>query len=333
MKSKNLFKKINQTKFDFVKNFKYFVIAPLALILVGIVFFFAVGFNQGIDFTGGTIVNVYVGENLNDQTVYEQTKQKIDKVLKDNGLVASVWQTTESSSGLGITVRYQNPKGKTDEQMTAINNAVTEQLFQAFGYDKNDEIQKNYIQGNQHIDAKMGQNIIINVFASIVIASIVILIYFFVRFGITSGMSALLCVYHDLLVMLSLILICRFQVNTSLVAGLIAVMGYSFVNTVLYFDQIRKNLKTEQNFKNRDLANLAVKQNLPRSIMITGAVAILLVLFGSIAVGEVASFAFPVLLGILSSFYSSNFVAPALWSFAYIKKDKQIQKKLDSKQA
>ena len=110
-------------------------------------------------------------------------------------------------------------------------------------------------------------------------------------------------------------------------------MGYSFVNTVLYFDQIRKNLKTEQNFKNRDLANLAVKQNLPRSIMITGAVAILLVLFGSIAVGEVASFAFPVLLGILSSFYSSNFVAPALWSFAYIKKDKQIQKKLDSKEA
>lgn len=327
----NLFKKITNSKFDFVRNFRYFVIAPLALILVGIVLFFAVGFNQGIDFTGGTIVDVYV-ENLTDQSVYEQTKAKIDSVLADNGLTASVYQTSEGSIGLSLTIRYQNPKGKSDDEMTQINNAVTDQLFQTFGYDKEDVIQKNYIQGNQHIDAKIGQSMIVNVFLSIVIASLVILLYYFIRFGVTTGMSALLCVYHDLLVMLSIILICRFQVNTSLIAGLVAVMGYSFVNTILFFDNVRKNIKIEQKYQNRDMANLSIRQNLPRSIMITSAIAIVLILFGSIAVGEVTSFAFPVLFGVLASFYSSNFIAPTLWSFAYIKKDKKIQAKLDEKQ-
>lgn len=331
MKS-NLFQKISNTKFDFVKNFKYFLIAPLVLVLAGIILFFTVGFNQGIDFTGGTIVDVYVGESLNQQSVYDQTKQKIDQVLSDNNLVASVYQTSENSIGLSLSVRYQNPKDKTEEEMTKINNAVTDQLFQVFGYDKEDLVQKNYIQGSQHIDAQVGQSILINAFASIVIASLVILLYFFIRFGVTSGMSALLCVYHDLLVMLSIVLICRFQVNTSLVAGLVAVMGYSFVNTVLFFDNVRKNLKIEQKYQNRQIANLSEKQNLPRSIVLTGLVSIVLVLFGSIAVGEVTSFAFPVLFGVLASFYSSNFVAPALWSFAYIKKDKKIQEKNQDQQ-
>lgn len=331
MKS-NLFQKISNTKFDFVKNFKYFLIAPLVLVLAGIILFFTVGFNQGIDFTGGTIVDVYVGESLNQQSVYDQTKQKIDQVLSDNNLVASVYQTSENSIGLSLSVRYQNPKDKTEEEMTKINDAVTDQLFQVFGYDKEDLIQKNYIQGNQHIDAQVGQSIVINAFASIVIASLVILLYFFIRFGVTSGMSALLCVYHDLLVMLSIVLICRFQVNTSLVAGLVAVMGYSFVNTVLFFDNVRKNLKIEQKYQNRQIANLSEKQNLPRSIVLTGLVSIVLVLFGSIAVGEVTSFAFPVLFGVLASFYSSNFIAPALWSFAYIKKDKKIQEKTQDQQ-
>ena len=76
--------KLNKLKqADYVKKFKYFIIAPLVFLLAGIILLCAVGFNQGIDFTGGTIVNVYVGDNLENQNVYNQAKQKIDDVLED----------------------------------------------------------------------------------------------------------------------------------------------------------------------------------------------------------------------------------------------------------
>lgn len=326
MKSKNLVKSIQNTKFDFVKNFKYFIIAPLVLLLVGCILLFTVGFNKGIDFTGGTIVNVYVGEELKDEDVYNQTKQKIENVLSNNGLVASMYQTAENNLGLCLSVRYQDIEGKTEQQMEQINSNVATQLFEAFEYDSADIIEKQYIQGSQRIDASVGNDHIINVFSTIVIASLVILVYLFIRFGVTSGMSALLIVYHDLLVMLALVLICRFEVNTAFVAGIIAVMAYSFINTVLLFDNVRTDLKDDAVVKNKVIANNAIKTNLPQSIMTNGAVLVSLLLFGIIAVKEVASFAFPVIFGILASFYSSNFLAPSLWSFAYVRKNKIKQK-------
>lgn len=321
--------KIKNANINFGKSFKYFVIAPLAIILAGIILFCTVGFNQGIDFTGGTIANVYIGETLTQQAVYDDAVKKIDQVLSDNNLKASVYQTSENNMGLSISVRYKDIKGKTEDEMNEINKQVVDQLFQTFGYDQNDNIEKNYISGNQRISASVGQTMIINVFASVVIASLVTLLYFFIRFGITSGMTALLCVYHDILIMLALVLACRFEVNSSLIAGVVAVLGYSFVNNVLFFDDVRNNIKEQVAVKNSDIANISVRTNLLRSILVTSIIVGTLVIFGCIGIGDIASFAFPVCFGVLASFYSSNFLSPALWSFAYIKKDKAKKEPTD----
>ena len=320
--------KLNKLKqADYVKKFKYFIIAPLVFLLAGIILLCAVGFNQGIDFTGGTIVNVYVGDNLENQNVYNQAKQKIDDVLEDNGLTASVYQITENNLGLCLTVRYQDIKGKSEQEIKTINQNVTNQLFEKFGYDSQDLIEKNYIQGSQRIDGSVGDELIVNVFSAVVIASLLTLVYLFIRFGVTSGMSALLCVFHDVLVMLALVLICRFEVNTSFAAGIVAVMAISFINSILFFDKIRQITKLENVINNKDVANQAITKNLPGSMLFNGILLVILMLFGLIAVGEVSSFAFPVIFGVLASFYSSNFIAPTLWSFAYIKKTKIKQKK------
>lgn len=315
--------KLNKlNKVDYVKNFKYFIIAPLVLLLAGLILFFAVGFNKGIEFTGGTIVNIYVGENIEEQEVYNEVKGKVDEILSNNNLKASVYQISENNIGLCLSVRYQDIQGKTEQEMTEINQKVTDELFAEFGYDSQDSIEKNYIQGSQKIDCSVGTELVVNVFTSIVIASLVILLYMFIRFGVTSGMSALLCVYHDILVMLSLVLICRFEINTSFTAGVIAVMCLSFINTTMYFDKVRESLKLENVIKNKEIANSTVKANLPQSILFNAIIFTVLVLFGIIAVADVVSFAFPVAFGLLASFYSSNFIAPTLWSFAYVKKTK-----------
>ena len=308
---------------DFVKKFKYFIIAPLVLLLVGIVLFFTIGFNKGIDFTGGTQVNVYVGPTLTQTEVREEVEDKIEKVLSNNGIsISGDYRESTNDLGLCLSFRYQPLKNKTEKEMEQINSVVSQQLFDEFGYDSQDDIEKNYVQVNSNIDASVGTSLVVNVFSAVVIASLVILLYMFIRFGVTSAMSALLCVYHDVLIMLVLALICRIEINTPFTASVIAVMFLSFINTALYFDKIRETVKLDNVIQNKQIANATVKQNLPQSILFNSIILGALVLFATIAVGQVASFAVPVIFGVLASFYSSNFIAPTLWSFAYTKKAK-----------
>src|SRR5690606_8062398 len=147
------------------KNFKYLIIAPLVFILVGAILLATVGFNKSIDFTGGTVARVYIGENIE----YEVAKQKIDTVLENNGLVAAVYQLSVDKGENYITVKYKDDPSATALQMTNINEEVVEDLFSAFGYDKEDLQQATYVVGNQRIDASIASQAIVNLFLGVVV--------------------------------------------------------------------------------------------------------------------------------------------------------------------
>lgn len=312
-KSFNLENKLSRTNFNFVKNFKYFIIAPLCIILAGLILIFTINFNRGIDFTGGSIATIYLGDEIS----YQQAVEKIEEVLNEQGLTPSLFQQVEMQGSQYINVKFQNANFEQN------NQTIRQKLFEKFGYDIDE--QANFVEINQ-FDGSAGNQNLINAFISILVASLVICLYLFLRHGIPVGMSSLLCVYHDILITISIVAITRLEINITFIAALISVLAYSFIGTIMFFDKIKAN-KDENTIRNSEIANITVKQNLYPSLIITWYVILILAIFSTIGVSNILPFAIPMMIGVLANFYSTNFLAPALWSFSYVRKAKKIKEK------
>ena len=168
-------------------------------------------------------------------------------------------------------------------------------------------------------------------FIALIVAVVLILIYIAIRFEITSGLSAILALFTDILVTCSLMLIFRVTINSSFIAALITILGYSINNTIIIFDRIRENIKTGMYDKqpNEVVANTSVKEMMSRSIFTTLTTFVVIFFVTVIGVSDIREFAFPIMIGIISGFYTSNFVTPGLWAIAYKKKNKKKKVKLE----
>jgi len=152
---------------------------------------------------------------------------------------------------------------------------------------------------------------------SIAVAAALILVYVAIRFEILSGVAAVIALIHDLLVMSAFMIIFRIQVNSSFVAALITILGYSINNTIVLFDRVREN---EKGYLLRDaspteLINTSVKDTLTRSINTTITTLITIVLLAIFGLSQMREFAMPIIFGLLAGAYSSVFVAPCLWAW------------------
>lgn len=327
----NFKKKLENNKFDFVGNFKYTIIAPIAILLVAIIMLCCIGFNKGIEFTGGTMVNVYVGEELEKTEVFENSKQKIDQVLSQNGLKASVYQINTTDVGVCLSVRYQDKEGITEAEMEELNTKVTNELFTAFGYNKENVEEKNYVLGSQRIDASVGSELLVNSLTVILIASILIALYMLFRFGITSSLSAFLCVEHDILIALSSIIIFRLELSSNIVSILLAILAFSFFNIIQLFAAIKQNVK-EEHINNKIVANISIKQCTYKILSVTIFALLGFLIFSLFGINFALTLSLPILVGILANFYSTLFLAPALWAFAYIPKKRKVKEVYKNKE-
>ena len=330
-------KLISNSKFDFCKNLKWFLIAPLLIVTVGLVLFFTVGFNLGLDFTGGTVIKVYANEQgiIEDANKYDVTKNsdfnymknKINDILKEHGLSIDSSRTTSiefnNIEGRAIEVRYQNLPNATGTEIAELNKEIRVKIQEAFGY-KDFSVDKQYagaVSAPEVVTATASSELLMNAFIAMIVAIVLILIYVAFRFEITSGLAAILALFHDLLIMTSLVLIFRITINSSFVAALVTILGYSINNTIIIFDRIRENTKSGNYDKasNVTIANDAVKQTMTRSVFTTFTTFLTIAMVAIIGVPDIRQFAVPILIGILAGFYSSVFITPGLWSIAYRK--------------
>lgn len=314
--------RLRNTKFNYAKNLKYFIIAPICIALIGIVLLFTIGFNKGIDFTGGSIINVILGEKLEETAYYNESVNKIEEVLNNNGLKASVYQLSETDNGLAISVRYQNKDGASEAEMNDINNNVRDELFITFELDPNISEEANLIQDSQRIGATASSELLMNAFISMLVVIVAILIYIAIRFEFTSGMAAVLALFHDVIIMASMMLIFRVELNSSFIAAMITIVGYSINNTILIFDRIRENARNEIYAKadNATIANISINETMTRSIFTNLTTLLSIVAVAAIGVPSIRLFALPIIFGLIAGAYSSIFIAPGLWAIAYRKK-------------
>lgn len=313
-------------KFDFCSKLKICAIVSLSLILIGIIIISVFGFNLGIDFTGGTVLNVKVGSKLEEGNNYSIVSTQITNIFKSEGFEIGYIQQEGEGEEAQIAIRFKDKKGLTEDQMqTEINNVKTklETELELDGSTLNVTV-----SNGSRIAGSASKTLLINSILAILIAIILILIYIAVRFELLSGLTAILMLVHDVLIMCALVAIFRIQINAGFIAGLITIIGYSINNVIMVFDRIRENKKREdcKSLTSNEIANLSIKQVFSRTILtaLTTIVSILALVI--IGVDSIKEFLIPILFGLLSGVYSSTMLAGPIWAFINDKTSKKSKK-------
>lgn len=313
---------------NIVKNWKYYIIAPLVIVFVAIIVFACLGFNLGIDFTGGTILKVNFGTDISNSE-YNNYKSEIESILNDNNIKKYSLQKEGSTEDASISIKFQDINGKTEEEMADVISAVIEQIEVTLN--PNNSIPNFNVEDSQRIGASSSDNLIKNALLSIGLAVLLMLIYIAIRFEFASGIAAIVALLHDVLIMCAMVIICRIQVNSSFIAALITIIGYSINNTIVIFDRIRENLRKDEYSKttNAQMVDISVRQTLTRTIYTSLTTILSVALLAIIGVSSIREFLFPIIIGLFAGTYSSIFLSGTIWSFIYNRgKDKRLQKRL-----
>ncbi|MBP3291905.1 MAG: protein translocase subunit SecF [Clostridia bacterium] len=299
------------------KNWKFWIIAPIVILVVAVVLIAALGsqigytnaVNIGIDFEGGTLVTVTIGQDAIDN--YDYHVDRITDAIEKHGVVVSYVQLQEAQNvnETSISFRYKNIS-KNDDEISALNEVIREELNNSLYAEIKDNV--TY----ESIGATAAQDLLSKSGIALAISLALILIYIIIRFTPASGIAAILALIHDVVIMFCLSVICRVQINQSFVAAIITIIAYSINNTIIIFDRCRENvkpLKGQKDIPYAEIGDQSVRENMRRSLFTTFTTmvtVIFLAIFGSDTIRE---FCVPIILGLVAGLYSSVLLATPMW--------------------
>ncbi|MCI6610339.1 MAG: protein translocase subunit SecF [Ezakiella sp.] len=275
---------------DFVKNRKVYFIISALLIIVGIVFSIVNGFNLGIDFSGGTIITIQAKEFIEEAKIRD-IFNKYDETV---GIQYSGANKEE--------IIVKSTKDFDTNQMTEIKYDLEEK----FGLDRS-------AISSDSTEPTMGKEIQRKAVISILITSALMLLYITIRFEFMFGLAAIIALLHDVLITLGFYAVFKFPVNSSLIAAILTIVGYSINATIIIFDRIREDIKLQPKASKAVILNSAVNQTLRRSIFTTITTLVAVFTLYYVGVEAVKVLALPLIVGMISGFWSSVFIAPNLW--------------------
>ncbi len=281
-------------KFDFIEKRRFWYILSAVIILAGIVgFFINGGFNFGIDFLGGSLIEVeFKGET---------DASEIREVMTDLGYGTSILQQTREDRYI---IRL-----KAEEVGKSINVDEKERILDSL--DENIGINTELIQ-DRTVEPGFGNILIRNALIAIAISIVGILIYVWIRFQFRFGVTAIVTLLHDVLVTLGFYAILHREINTSTIAALLTIIGYSLNDTIVVFDRIRENSPKADKIGYRAVVNNSINQTLTRSINTTITTLFAIILLLILGTTALKDFALTLTIGIISGTYSSIFFASPL---------------------
>ena len=299
-------------RFDIIGKRKVWY--SLSTIVLALGFFFMVtrGFNLGIDFTGGTIIDLKFNQavNIND----------VRSVLDEYNLSSSTIQLSGDSSS---ATEAQNVMIRTVDLEESQRKEVMAGL--------SDKLGEYQVLREEKVGATMGSDLIMNAVYATIISWLLIIAYVSYRFEFKFGLAAVLALAHNVFIVLGAFALTQRQVDSSFVAAVLTIIGYSINDTIVIFDRIRENLKLHFR-KNGDiveLVNTSVYQTMTRSIYTVSTVlfcTFALYFFGG---DTTKDFAFALLVGFFVGAYSSIFVASPLWvTFRNFSDKRKLAKKV-----
>ncbi len=176
------------------------------------------------------------------------------------------------------------------------------------------------------VGATVSTELIFNAVLAVVLALVFMLCYIGLRFQLSSGLACIIALLHDIIIMFSFMAICRIEINSTFIAALITILGYSINNSIIVFDRVRENKKSifNQSMSAEEIANKSIKETLMRSINTTITTLIMIVMVAILGVPDIQIFALPIIIGLIAGTFSSICIAPSFWAlFQRIGKNKK----------
>ncbi len=299
-------------RFDIIGKRKIWYAISSLLIIASLFFMVTRGFNMGIDFTGGTIIDLRFEKavNINDVRAVLNEYDLSNSTIQLSGENSS---STESENVMIRTVDLEEQERK--EVMAALT----------------DKLGAYQVLREEKVGATMGTELIMNAVYATIISWLLIIAYVSYRFEFKFGISAVLGLAHNVIIVLGAFALTQRQIDSSFVAALLTIIGYSINDTIVIFDRIRENLKLHFR-KNGDiveLVNTSIYQTMTRSIYTVSTV-----LFATFALyffgGDTTKdFAFALLIGFFCGAYTSIFIASPLWvTFRRYSDKKRLAKRM-----
>ena len=287
--------------FSIVKNYKIFFSITIIFLLIGFCSIVTRGFNLGIDFTGGSIVDLTFENPVNVAQVRD--------VLKEHDMGNSI-------------IQLENSDGKTEANSVLIRTGVVEDTeLRATMNDLQSKLGNYQIQRVEQVGATIGSELVQQAAMAIVLSWVLMIAYITFRFEFKFAIAAIIALIIDVLVVLSYFSLFQMEMDSSFVAALLTVVGYSVNGTIVIFDRIRENLKIHRRSESLgEMVDNSIWQCMTRTIytVATSLFAIVSIfLFG----GEtIHNFSFAMLVGFASGAYTSIFLAGPMWMFLKNKK-------------
>jgi preprotein translocase subunit SecF len=295
------------TNIDFIgKRHICITLSMLAILATVVLFFVKSGFNYGIDFVGGTLVQLKFQKEISIESV----RDGLHKMNMGDSDIQHF------GSRKDVLIRT----GKWTEDLKDVGESMRKKLKEEFP-DNTPEVERVEMVG-----PKVGSDLREKALLSLFYSMVGILIYVALRFELKFGVAAILATLHDILIMVAAFLITGKEFNLTIVAAFLTIIGYSLNDTVVVFDRIRENLRKAGKKDLLRIINDSVNQTLSRTLLTSGLtllVVIALFFFG----GEVIhDFAYALLVGIVVGTYSSIYIASpclVIWENLAARKKKQ----------
>lgn len=277
---------------NIIKSRKIFFAISLAIILIGLVTWGVKGLNRGIDFTGGTLVQIDFGKEVpvNElRMITDELDTNADIIHAGDGNHEVIIKTTKDLDNKERLAFFE--KFATKYDLTEDDNLIQSQKFKP----------------------SIGKEIENSAKWSIFIATLCMLLYITVRFEFKFGVAAVVALVHDVLVALAVYAVLQIPITSSFIAAILTIVGYSINDTIVVFDRIRENRKYFKRNAQEELVNKSIAQTIVRSINTSATTLITILCLYIFGVEAIQDFALPLIVGVAVGTYSSIFIASPVW--------------------
>ena len=277
----------NQINFN--KYFKKFNIFSISFVIISIFLLFFKGLNYGVDFKGGTLIELRATD---DQITISQLRQSF---LNMNLGDVSVKEFGKNNDFL---IKFEKKESNNSNLIGEIKQDLTKSIGPGFSFRR-----------VENVGPKVSAELLKSGIMAIALALVSMLLYIWIRFEWQFSLGAFFALFHDVILTLGVFSLLSFEINLSIVAAVLTIVGYSMNDTVVIFDRVRENLRKFSDIKIFDLTNTSINETLSRTI-ITSVTTLLALVSIYIFGGEILKgFSFAMILGVIFGTYSSIYIA------------------------
>ena len=280
---------ILESKINFYKYFKIFNIISILLVFFSVIILLFKGLNYGVDFKGGTLIELRV----QDQTInISSIRQSFKNMNLGDVNVKKFGNKTD------FLIKFEKKDEKNINFINDIKNKLVLDIGNSFSFRR-----------VENVGPKVSSELLKSGVIAILMSLSAMMIYIWLRFEWQFSLGAIFALIHDVIITLGFFSILNLEINLSIVAAVLTIVGYSMNDTVVIFDRVRENLKKYSSKKINEITNLSINETLSRTI-ITSLTTLLALVSIFIFGGEILKgFSFAMILGVIFGTYSSIYIA------------------------